>query len=81
MESWDWKWIIGSVMIPVVTFVIGLFVGKGVKKRKTAIKQKAEASVPGYGNLVVQNSTVGGDLGSERAIQKESQKAESNSNV
>ena len=32
MENWDWKWLIGSVIIPFGTFIAGLFVGKTVER-------------------------------------------------
>ena len=57
MKNWDWKWIIGSVVIPIGTFIIGLFVGKRAEKRKTV--KKAKAKVKGDDNIVIQNSEVG----------------------
>lgn len=56
MESFDWKWFIGQVLVPIATFVGGLFVGKQAEKHKTIKKSKAKVS--GRGNIVVQNSTI-----------------------
>lgn len=52
MENCDWKFWIGSVIIPIVTFVIGLFTGK-------AIERNANARIKGDKNTVIQNSKVG----------------------
>lgn len=49
----DWKFWIGDVGIPIVTFVVGLFVGKNVER-----KSAAKAKVEGDGNTVIQNSRV-----------------------
>ena len=53
MASWDWKWIIGSVAIPIGTFIIGLLVGK-----KTEQIKNATTKVKGEGNITIQNSEV-----------------------
>jgi len=53
MATWDWKWIIGSVVIPIGTFIIGLFLGK-----KTEQVKIAKAKVKGEGNITIQNSKV-----------------------
>ena len=47
----DWKFWIGDVIIPIVTFLVGLFVG-------LAIEKKAKASVKGNDNTVIQNSKI-----------------------
>lgn len=52
MESLDWKFWVGDVGIPIVTFIIGLFTGK-------AIERKAKAKVKGDNNMIIQNSSVG----------------------
>ena len=49
LSSIDWKFIIGDIVIPIVTFVIGLFVG-GAHERK-----KAKARIKGSNNNVIQN--------------------------
>lgn len=45
----DWKFLIGDVIVPIVTFVAGIFVGK-------AIEQKAQSKISGNNNTVIQNS-------------------------
>jgi lysylphosphatidylglycerol synthetase-like protein (DUF2156 family) len=55
MQSWDWKWIIGSVVIPIATLVIGLFVGRHVEKSKHT---KNTAKVKGKDNTVIQASKI-----------------------
>ena len=48
-----WQLIIGDILIPVGTFIIGLFIGKGIEKKK------AQSSINnGSGNTVIQNSEV-----------------------
>lgn len=32
----DWKFWVGDVVIPIVTFVVGLFTGKSIEKRSIA---------------------------------------------
>lgn len=34
----DWKFIIGDIVIPIGTFVIGVFVGQWREKKKNSIK-------------------------------------------
>ena len=48
----DWKFWVGDVGIPIITFIIGLFTGKTIKRRSTA-----KAKVNGNENTVIQNST------------------------
>lgn len=52
LQTLDWKYIIGDIVIPIVTFVIGLFVGKGVQKKK------AKSRINGDDNTVIQNSNI-----------------------
>jgi len=47
----DWKFWVGDVGIPVVTFIIGIFTGK-------AIERNAKAKVKGNNNTIIQNSKV-----------------------
>ena len=49
----DWEFLIGDVLIPIATFVIGLFAGKTIERRKTA-----NSKVKGNHNTVIQNSKV-----------------------
>ena len=49
----DWKFWVGDVGIPVITFVIGLFTGKTIEKR---INNKAK--IKGTGNTVIQGSKI-----------------------
>lgn len=51
MVNLDWKFWVGDVVIPIVTFLIGLFVGRKVER-------KANAKVRGNNNTVIQNSRV-----------------------
>lgn len=51
MENFDWKFWVGDVGIPVITFIIGLFVGKTVER-------KSKAKVKGDNNTIIQNSKV-----------------------
>ena len=49
----NWQFLIGDILIPVGTFIIGLFIGKGIEKKK------AQSSINnGSGNTVIQNSEV-----------------------
>lgn len=48
----DWKFIIGDIVIPVTTFVIGLFVGKATEKKK------AKSKIKGNNNTSIQNSEI-----------------------
>ena len=47
----DWKFWIGSVIIPVATFVGGFFTGKTIEKRKVN-----KAMVKGNNNTVIQGN-------------------------
>jgi len=49
----DWKFWVGDVGIPVITFVIGLFTGKTIEKRITN-----KAKIKGTGNTVIQGSKI-----------------------
>ena len=49
----DWKFWIGDVGIPIVTFIIGLFAGKAIEKH-----WKTNAKIKGNSNTVIQNSNV-----------------------
>lgn len=49
IANFDWKFIIGDIVIPIVTFILGLFVGKAVEK------YKAKSKINGNGNIVEQN--------------------------
>lgn len=49
----DWKFWIGDVGIPVITFIVGLFTGKTIEKR---ISNKAK--VNGSGNTIIQGSNI-----------------------
>jgi len=51
MDNFDWKFWIADIVIPIVTFISGLFVGK-------AIEKKANAKVKGNQNTIIQNSEV-----------------------
>ncbi|WP_295044129.1 hypothetical protein [Ruminococcus sp.] len=52
IKSLDWKFIIGDIVIPIATFIIGLIVGQSVEKRK------AKSKIKGNSNTVIQNSDV-----------------------
>ena len=47
----DLKWLIGEIIVPSVTFVVGSFIGYGVCKHKN------KATVKGSNNTTVQGST------------------------
>lgn len=49
----DWKFWIGDIGIPLVTFIIGLFTGKSIEKHK-----KANTKITGDKNIVIQNSDI-----------------------
>lgn len=49
----DWKFWVGDVVIPIVTFVVGLFTGKSIKKRSIA-----KSKVKGDKNTVIQSSKI-----------------------
>lgn len=51
----DWKFWVGDVGIPLVTFIIGLFTGKTIERRSV---KKAKAKIKGSGNTVIQNSKI-----------------------
>lgn len=51
-QTLDWKFIVGDVLIPVITFIVGLFVGKGIEMKK------AKSKIKGSNNLVIQNSEI-----------------------
>ena len=47
----DWKFWIGDIIIPIATFVDGIFVGK-------TIERKAQSKISGDNNTVIQNSNI-----------------------
>lgn len=47
----DWKFWIGDIIIPIATFVSGIFVGK-------TIERKAQSKISGDNNTVIQNSNI-----------------------
>lgn len=49
----DWKFWVGDVGIPIITFFIGLFAGKTIERRSSA-----KAKVSGSRNVTIQNSKV-----------------------
>ncbi len=55
MPDWilniDWKFWLGDVAIPIVTFIIGIFIGKTVER-------KAQSKISGNNNTVIQNSNL-----------------------
>lgn len=51
MENFDWKFWIGDIGVPIITFIIGLFAGK-------VTERKAKAKVKGNNNTITQNSKV-----------------------
>ncbi len=53
MKTWilnNWQFLLGDIIIPIVTFVIGLFLGKAVERRK------ASSRIDGSDNIIIQNS-------------------------
>lgn len=52
LQTLDWKFIIGDIFIPIITFVIGLFIGKDVEKKKE------KSTIKGNSNIVIQNSDI-----------------------
>ena len=52
LQTLNWEFFIGDIIIPITTFVIGLFVGKYVEKRN------AKSSIKGNTNTVIQNSDI-----------------------
>ena len=54
VQSIDWKFVLGDIIVPIGLFVIGFFVGEGVDRRRN----KAKTKIKGDGNTVIQNSTV-----------------------
>lgn len=51
----DWKFIVGDIVIPIATFLIGLFAGRTIERKK-----QAKAKIDGNNNTVIQNSNVRG---------------------
>ena len=51
----DWKFIVGDIVIPIATFLIGLFAGRTIERKK-----QAKAKIDGSNNTVIQNSNVRG---------------------
>ena len=54
LQTMDWKFVVGDVVIPIGLFVVGFFVGEGVERHKN----KAKSKIKGNGNTVIQNSNV-----------------------
>lgn len=54
LKNIDWKFVIGDIVVPIGLFVIGLFTGKVLERRKYTAKSKAK----GDGNIVIQNTTI-----------------------
>ena len=49
----NWQFLVGDILIPIGTFILGLFIGKGIEKKK------AQSSISnGSGNTVIHNSEV-----------------------
>ena len=48
----NWQFLVGDIFIPIVTFVIGLFVGKIIERKK------AISRIKGNDNTVIQNSKI-----------------------
>ena len=48
----NWQFLVGDIVIPIITFIIGLFVGKRIEKKKTV------SSIKGNNNTVVQDVQV-----------------------
>lgn len=51
MRHLDWKFVVGDIIIPIATFLIGMFTGKTIERKK-----KAKAKVDGNNNIIIQNS-------------------------
>ena len=49
----DWKFWVGDVGIPILTFVVGLFAGRTIEKRTNN-----KAKVKGNKNTVIQGSNI-----------------------
>ena len=49
----DWKFIVGDMVIPITTFLIGLFAGRTIERKK-----QADAKIDGNNNTIIQNSNV-----------------------
>lgn len=52
INSIDWKFIVGDIIIPIATFLIGLLTGGAVERHK------AKAKIKGNQNIVIQNSEI-----------------------
>lgn len=52
LKTLDWKFIVADIIVPIATFIVGLFTGKGIEKRKS------KSSVKGNNNTVIQNSKI-----------------------
>lgn len=51
-SSLDWKFIVGDILIPIGTFILGLILGKSIERKK------AKAIIKGNHNTTIQNSTI-----------------------
>lgn len=54
IQNVDWKFVIGDILMPVLIFFAGCFVGGHVERREN----NAKAKVNGNGNSVIQNSSI-----------------------
>lgn len=54
IQSIDWKFVVGDIIVPIGLFVAGFFVGEGVERRK----YKSKSKIKGDGNTVIQNSNI-----------------------
>ena len=42
MAAWDWKWIVGSIAIPIILAVVGFIIDRSNKKRKAQAAEKTK---------------------------------------
>lgn len=52
LSSLDWKFIVGDIVIPIGTFILGIIIGKGSERKK------AKAVIRGNHNIAVQNTKI-----------------------
>ena len=56
LKSIDWKFVLGDIVMPFIIFLLGIFAGQGIEKRK------AKSKIKGNNNVVLQNVDItGGD--------------------
>ena len=48
----NWQFLIGDIIIPLITFIAGLFIGKTVERKK------ASSHIKGNDNTVIQNTNL-----------------------